>query len=874
MSRALAIAVALALHASLHAQFAAQFAAPPEWRALGPGNTSGRIVDLAVDPSDHDVWYVATASGGLWRTTNGGTTFTPVFEREATISLGAVAVSPSAAGTVWIGTGEANARNSVSWGDGVYVSRDAGATWTHAGLRESAQIGRIAAHPTDAGVVLVAACGRLWGPNAERGVFRTRDGGKSWQHVLAVDADTGAVDVLFDPKEPERAYAATWTRRRDAFDGNDPAVRWGPGSGIWRSDDGGATWKRLTAGLPTCAMGRIGLSLCLAKAASLYAVIETERVGQNDGAATGGEHKHASFLGGQKENVQGEQGEKGFETGGVFRSDDGGDNWTRVNSLNPRPYYYAQIRVDPQDVDRVYVLGPNFHRSTDGGKTFAEVGDHRLHPDFHAMWIDPADPTTLLIGNDGGVARSADRGATWRFFENLPCAQFYRVAVDDSLPYRIVGGLQDNGTWLVPSRTRHSDGIRIGDVFNLGWGDGFTALPHPVDLDFVWFTSQYGAIGWRNLRSGETGGVERPKLTDGEALRFQWDTPYAVAHKEPDVLWIGAQRVIRATERGKSAEFASPELTTHPQAAITALAVSTKVKGELWAGTADGRVWLTKNAGKAWKEVTGDIQDAPAGLHVADLESSHADGNVAWLAFDGHRSDDTGVHLFRTTNGGRTWKRIGSGIDRGPVLALQQGTHNEDLLFAGTEFGAFVSLDAGDSFTPLRGNLPTVAVRDFAIQERERELVAATHGRGLFVLDVAGLEGLTKKARAKDLAILDPVRAVTWTVLPHRLAYGDGAWAAPNPPLVAAVHVWIGASNPPALELEILEKTGPSLRTLPVPRAAGLHRIAWDLRRENDQGPRVGPGTYTVRLKGENVAIEGKLDVVADPWVKPVPASR
>ncbi|MCC6783322.1 MAG: hypothetical protein IT457_10815 [Planctomycetes bacterium] len=852
----------------------AQLAAPPTWRSLGPGNPSGRIVDLAVDPSDRDVWYVATASGGLWKTANGGTSFAPVFDREATVSLGAVAVSPSEPNTVWVGTGEANARNSVSWGDGVYVSRDGGKSFTHAGLRESFQIGRIAAHPSDPTLALVAAAGRLWGPNQERGVFRTRDGGRSWQHVLAVDPDTGAIDVLFDGKDGNRAFAATWTRRRNAFDVNDPAVRFGSGSGLWRSEDAGATWKRLTNGLPSCAMGRIGITQCVASPATLYAVIETERIGQDSGAQTGGENKHGSFLGGQKENVQDQQGAAGHETGGVFRSDDGGDTWRRVNSLNPRPYYYSQIRVDPQDKERVYVLGPNYYRSTDGGKTFAEVGDHRLHVDFHALWIDPADPETLLIGSDGGVALSSDRGVTWRFAENLPCAQYYRVAVDERLPYRIFGGLQDNGTWVVPSRTRHSDGIRVGDVFNIGWGDGFTALPHPTDQDFVWFESQYGAIGWRHLRTAESGGVERPKLAEGETLRFQWDTPYAVHPKEPDVLWIGAQRVIRATERGKQAECVSQDLTTHELAAITSLSLSHKTKGVVWAGTADGRVWSTRNAGKAWKEHTADLGDAPKGLHVADLEASRVDANVAWLAFDGHRSDDLGVHLFRTTNGGRSWKRIGTGIDRGPVLALQQGAHNEDLLFAGTEFGVFVSLDAGDSFAPLRGNLPTVAVRDFAVQARERELVAATHGRGLFALDIAGLEGLTRKTRAKDIALIEPVRAVQWAVLPHRLVYGDAAWSVPNPPVAAALHVWVGAANAPALELEILEKAGPAVRTLAVPSGAGLHRVEWNLARENEGGPRVAPGSYTVRLKGENLAIEQKLELIADPIGKESPATR
>lgn len=844
----------------------AQLAAPPQWRTLGPGNTSGRIVDLAVDPIDHDVWYVASASGGLWKTTNGGTTFAPVFDHADTVSLGAVAVAPSQPQTVWVGTGEANARNSVSWGDGCYVSRDGGATFTHVGLEATAQIGRIAIHPTNPELVLVAACGRLWGPNPERGVYRTADGGKSWVQALKVDAETGAVDVVFDPGDPNRVYAATWTRRRNAFDVNDPEVRFGKGAGIWRSTDAGATWTRLIHGLPNCAMGRIGLAVSPAKPGAVWALVSSERIGQKD--KDDDKRTLGSFLGGQQPNVQDQQGDDGYETGGVFRSDDGGDSWHRVNSLNPRPYYFGQIRVDPQDVERLYVLGPNWYVSTDGGKKFDEVGGARLHPDYHALWIDPKDPKVLLIGNDGGIARSTDRGATWRFFSNLPVAQYYRVAVDEAEPYRIYGGLQDNGSWVVPSRTRWSDGTRIGDVFNIGWGDGFTALPHPTVPDLMFYSSQFGAVGWRNLRTGDGGGVSKPEPEKDQPLRFEWDTPYVIAEKEPDVIWLGAQRLIRAFERGAKSEFASPDLTSGPPAGITAIALTPKTKGVIWVGTADGRLWSTRNAGKAWKDMAEGQRELPEKLRVSDVELSSADAQVAWVAYDGHRSDDLGVHLFKTTNGGRTFKSIGAGIERGPVLSLQQGAHNPDLLFAGTEFGAYASLDGGDSFFPLRGNLPTVAVRDFAIQARERELVIGTHGRGLWTLDIGGLEGFTKKLRGKSLALCEMRRAVLWVVNPHRLDYGNDSFQIANPPIEAPIHYVVGSQLGGAPTLEILEKGGAVIRKIDAGGEPGLHRVAWDLNRQNDKGEaagRVGPGTYTVRLRSDAVTVDAELQVVADP---------
>jgi photosystem II stability/assembly factor-like uncharacterized protein len=836
---------------------------PPMWRGLGPANMSGRIVDVAVDPRDDRRWFIASASGGLFRTLDAGTTFEPVFDSAATISLGAVAVAPSAPETIWVGTGEANARNSVSWGDGVYVSRDGGNSFSHSGLAESFQIGRIAIHPGDPNTVLVAALGRLWGPNRERGVFKTTDGGKTWKHTLAIDADTGAVDVLFDPADPTRSIAATWTRRRGAFDVNHPILRFGPNAGIWLSSDAGSTWTRSTEGLPRTHMGRIGLTICASQPNVVYAVIATDK--------TGTTKEFEGPLTGQIANAQDKQGPEGRDTGGVFRSDDGGSTWQRVNSLTPRPYYYSQIRVAPNDPDRVYVLGTQLHVSTDGGKNFTEITDHKLHVDFHALWIDPARPDHLFIGNDGGLAVTHDRGRHWRFVTSLVCGQYYRIAVDRSMPYRIVGGLQDNGSWITPSRTRFADGIRIGDVLNIGWGDGFTALPHPTEPELYFFSSQFGNIQWRDLRSGATGGVARPSTSENEPLRFAWDTPYAIARHEPEVVWVGGNRLIRAADRGRTANFASPDLTATTDGTITSLSLSSKTKGLIWCGTSDGKLWLTRNAGKQWKDVGEGNKTLPTALHVADIESSHTNAALAWVAFDGHRSDDDRVHLFRTDNSGRTFDRIGDGIERGPVLALQQGLENPDLLFAGTEFGVWVSFDRGDHFESLRGNLPTIAVRDFAIEPRSHELVIGTHGRGLFVLDITGFEGVSTKSRAKPLHLVPPPAVTLWAELPHRLAYGHDSWTVPNPPPHTPIHYWVGSQGITGLRVQIQEKKGATIRTLDVPGSPGFHRVAWDLRSDDgngNPGPRVGVGDYVVRLTTDSTTLEAPLVLVTDPNAK------
>ena len=950
-----------------------------KWRFLGPANMSGRITGLAVDPSRPSTIYAATASGGLFKSATGGTTWKPVFEKEGAICVGAVALAPSDPDVVWVGTGEANPRNSVGWGDGVYVSRDGGGSWKHVGLEKTFQIGAVAVHPKDPNTVFVAACGRLWGPNPERGLYRTRDGGKTWELVLFVDDRTGAVDVVIDPSNPKHILAATYERQRDEFDGNHPAKRWGPGSGIWASWDGGDTWRKVTAGLPTVKMGRIGFSLFHRDPRIVYALIETERVGwargnrktapgaksrpsRTGGARRGrrgsgylgiqgmepsadgkglvfdvveggpawkgglrsddtvtkvngipvksrqdlmqvfyslrgggimkveilraGKKKTLSIklgfrggrgfqgsLGGQRENVQDKQGPKGFETGGVFRSDDGGRTWRRVNSLNPRPYYFCRIQVDPNDPDRIYVLGVRYYVSEDGGKTFKPF---RImpHPDFHAIWIDPKDSDHYLLGCDGGLQVTWDRGKTFRFFENIPCGQFYHVDADEREPYFVYGGLQDNGSWGGPSRTRFSDGIRLEDWFGIGGGDGFVCRASRTRPGVVFSESQLGNIGWRNILTGEGGRVRRPRPPKGKRLRFNWDTPYLLSPHAQDMIWIGGNYVILSTDMGARSRIVSPEISRTDRGSATALAESPLKQGLLYVGTDDGALWMTPDGGKTWKDIGKAVPGLPGPRFVSGLEASRfAEGRV-YLSYDGHRSDDLGVYLYVSGDYGKSWRRIGKGIDKGPIHEVREDPFNPDLLYVGTEFGIFASLDRGEHFFSIKGNLPTVPVRDMVVQEKERELVAATHGRSLWVLDVSGLEACTAKAVKEEAALFRPVRGVQWFRYTRR-TYGAGWFIAPNPPPGVNIHYWLKGDVKDDVSIFITDPTGNTIRYLKGSKKAGLHTVFWNFRKEAAQvsrrtrrGPRgstAGPGTYGVRLKIGKKSFSTTLQVVSDP---------
>jgi photosystem II stability/assembly factor-like uncharacterized protein len=936
------------------------------WRNIGPTAMGGRVIDLAVHPERARIFYVASATGGLWKTTNNGTTFAPVFEHEGSSSVGAVALAPSNPEVVWVGTGEANARNSVSWGDGVYRSDDGGKSWTHAGLAETRHVGAIAVHPTEPEVVFVAAMGRTWGPNPERGLYRTRDAGATWERVLFVDEATGCIDVVIDPVLPDVVYAATYQRQRDAFDSNDPAVQTGPGSGLWRSLDGGSSWERLTAGLPTVDIGRIGLELYAADPRVAFAIIETAGTGERgapprsadrvslgirgrdaedggflvesvtsgesaaqagleegdlivaiDGADVagradlvaalaglapgahaelnyrrGGEElgttlnllgrleagrteSFAGSQGGQIANAQGRQGEQGFESGGVFRSEDRGTTWTRINSLNPRPFYYSQIRVNPLDERELWVLGISLHHSDDGGAEFGTRG-RGVHPDHHAMWIDPRDPEHVILGNDGGLYVTWDDGATWDHLDVLPICQFYNVAVDTRTPYHVYGGLQDNGSWGGPSATRIG-GTRTADWIKTGGGDGFHCAVDPENPDLVYSESQNGAITRLNVRTGEGARVARPQ--GSRDLRFNWNTPFLLSPHNSSILFYAGNAVIRSIDRGESAVRISPDVARTERGSATALAQSPLDEDVLFVGTDDGALWTTRNGGMEWLPIA-EALGVEQPLYVSDIEPSPHRARTVYVTLDGHRSNDERPYVFKSTDDGDTFTSIASNLPLGSVRTIALDPVNESLLFVGTEFGCFVSIDDGGSWAPLGSGLPTVPVHDLVVHPSESDLVAGTHGRGIWIADVAPLQALATSVLA-EAHFLFPVQAVRdWNTPPGGEPSGARLFVGENPARGAAIYYWLGADQGGEVELTVRDATGRAVRTLRGPGEAGLHLVRWDLRaqargragqqrRPGDfgRGASAEVGDYAVTLELGEEPPARVVRVLADPLV-------
>jgi photosystem II stability/assembly factor-like uncharacterized protein len=806
-------------------------------RCIGPANMGGRVVDLAVVESRPATVYVATASGGLWKTTNNGTTWAPVFEREATVSLGSVAVAPSNPDVVWVGTGEANARNSVSWGDGVYKSIDGGRTWHNVGLRDTQHVGRVVIHPTNPDVVYVAALGRVWGPNGERGVYKTTDGGTTWQQVKYLDEQTGFIDLVMDPADPETLYAAAYRVRRDAFSGGNPAEQFAPHAGLYKTTDGGKTWARLTRGLPDRPIGRCGLAVSRRDPRTLYAVVQTD----------------STLLRRETEWGQPARTNDDAATGGVFRSDDRGETWVKVNDLCPRPFYFGQVRLDPADDRRLYVLGVALHISEDGGRTFrAETAG--LHADLHALWIDPRDPDHLVAGSDGGVYFSYDRGRNWEHAKNLPIGQFYAVAVDLGKPYWVYGGLQDNGTWGGPSATRNVDGITVANWSRLLPMDGFQCQVDPKDASVVYAEGQFGELRRVNVGTGVSVNI-RPQPSEGQPeYRFNWNSPLLLSPHDPKTVYFGGNVLFRSADRGDHWAAISPDLTRGKPGrspdfghTLTAIAESPVKAGVLWAGTDDGRLHVSRNGGRDWTDVSANVPGVPRSRHVSRLIASHFAEGTAYLALDRHRNDDRRPYLFRTTDYGATWKPLTNDLSAGgPVYVVRESSRNPDLLFAGTEFGLFVSLDGGGGWCRY-GGLPTVAVHDLVIHPRQRELVVATHGRSIYIVDVAPLEQMTTRTLAAPAHLFDVKPVTLFRRHGTHGLQGARLYAAPNPPAAAALYYHLAAKAEGSVRLTIRDARGKSVAELKGPAEAGLHRLNWP--------PEEGPGEYSAELRvGERAA--------------------
>lgn len=1100
-----------------------------KWRSIGPANMAGRITDIAIHDKDPSLWFIATASGGILKTINQGTTVTHQFDKQDTVSLGAIAVDPTDVNVVWAGTGEANPRNSVSYGDGVYKSIDGGATWKNMGLRKTYQISRILVSPKDPKVVYVGAAGRLYGPNEDRGVFKTADGGENWEKVLFVDNKTGVIDMVMDPTNPDTIIAAFWDRQRDGFDswpgsvpkpdgvdGYDPIRKWGPGSGLFKSTDAGKTWRKLTNGLPTNNMGRIGIDWQTKASHALFAIIDCEEIGkgpapfaaflglvgankegkaivtqvmpkspaeksgfkvgdqlisigekaigdydevtailrakkvgekvtiqvkrgeetltlesaltgrpgvaqsqaavagvwlgvtaedkegkivvtrvtpdapsekaglkegdviaQYEGKAAGayndmvaqvrtraagdkikmqvmrgtetmeltvtlenrpgaptqaptgpsnvymgiqGENSDAggalltditadgpaqkagiepndivksmggkpianydAFVAairefkvgdkvkvsvargaetkelevtmaardglpndrpntysyfGQTPNIQDMQGAKGYEYGGVYRSDDGGETWVRVNSLNTRPMYFSVVKVDPNDANRIYVLGVTQFKSEDGGVTFDGNFGRGVHADCHDLWIDSNDGRHMVIGGDGGFYVSYDRGINWDHINTAAVGQFYHVAISPKHPYWVVGGLQDNGSWGGPAISKNG-GTLNEDWLSIGSGDGFVCQVDQQDPDLIYSESQNGSISRRHLKTGERASIRPARSATSATVRFNWNTPFILSSQNSKIFYTVGNYVFRSLDRGNNLIPISPEITLTTRGSGTAISESPRNSNVLYAGTDDGALWVTRNNGFEWKNITANL-GIPSPRWVATIEASRFEDGRVFVALDGHRSDDDEPYLFESNDFGDTWRSIRSNIPTGSTRCLREDISNQNLLYAGTEFALWFSMDRGAHWTKLNTNLPTVAIHEVAQHPTNGEIVAATHGRSLWACDVSGLRQMKPENFATQVAMFKPEEVVRWRTEPSR-GNTNRRYAGENP--TSGAQIWYALpTKVERVSVRIEDIEGKIVRELRGETASGLHRLTWDLGAQAAPTPRGGTG--------------------------------
>jgi S1-C subfamily serine protease/photosystem II stability/assembly factor-like uncharacterized protein len=1084
------------------------------WRNVGPANMGGRIVDLAVNESDPNTFWGATASGGLIKTTNAGVSFTHQFDRESTVSIGAVAVSKSNPEILWVGTGENNPRNSVSYGDGVYKSVDGGKTWTNMGLKKTFQVGEIVIHPTNPDIVYVGALGRLYGSNEERGVYKTTDGGKTWERAFYIDERTGIIEMQMHPTDPETLIVTAWERLRDGFDswpgsevpipegygGYDPIRKWGPSSGLYKTTDGGKTWRKLTQGLPTSQLGRIGIDWYQKDPNVVFAVVDCENIGKGpaplnvlwgavgenrngkvivtqvypkspaanggllvgdtieamgdkpitdfdqildelrtkkgndklalsisrgeekrsmefalasraasgqrtgvwfgafgededegikvvqtapdspaskagiqaddiivefDGAkavsweeitgkassksvgdkikiklvrsgetkelevvmeerpsgggrggaaaqqsptyvgitgqnATGGgatitevtengpaakagilkgdivkeiqgkpvadyrtalgmlremkagdklllkiaratelkeievtvenrplpPRPYTASLGGQAQNIQDQQGAKGYEYGGIYKSTDGGESWTRINSLHSRPMYFSVIRVDPSDDQKIYLLGVSQYKSSDGGVTFDASLGRGVHADGHALWINPRDGRHMIIGVDGGVYTSYDRGNRWDHLNTLALGQFYHVAIAPKYPYYVYGGLQDNGTWGGPSLSLSGSGPVNEDWLSVGGGDGFMCRVDPNDPDLVYWTSQDGNMGRRHMKTGERASI-RAQAPEGEpAYRFNWNTPFLLSNANSRIFYAAGNYVFRSLDRGSNLEKISPEITLTKRGSATALSESPRNANVLYVGTDDGALWVTRDGGKEWTEI-GRNMNLPAPRWVSTIEASRFAEARVYVCLDGHRSNDDDPYVFVSDDYGKTWKSIRANLPWGSTRCLRESPLNENVLMVGTEFAVFASGNRGEYWNKLNSNLPTVAVFDFAFHPTNGEVVAATHGRSLWIADVTPLHQFASSQVTESPFLYKPITAIRWRREATR-GTTNRRFVGENPPAGASLFYSL-PNKAEQVGIRVYDVNGTLLRELRGSSEAGLHRVGWDL---------------------------------------------
>ncbi len=865
-------------------------------RSVGPAGMSGRIADLTAVASNPDIIYVGAATGGVWKTVNGGMTWKPLFDAQRVAAIGAVAVFQPNPAVVWVGTGEGNPRNSASVGYGAYKSLDGGETWQSAGLEKTERIHRIVLHPTNPDIAYAAAMGQMWGENPDRGVFRTTDGGKSWKKILYVNEKTGCADLVMDPSNPNKLFAAMWEYRRWPWFFKSG----GAGSGLHVTYDGGESWKAITGsdGLPKGELGRIGVAIARNNPDVVYALVEATK------------------------NT-------------LCRSDDGGKSWQTINdspNIAPRPFYYADLRVDPQNENRVYSLHSNLQVSHDGGKSFSTIA-RGVHSDHHALWIHPTDGSFLIEGNDGGVAVSRDHGKTWRFIDNLPLAQFYHINVDADIPFNIYGGMQDNGSWRGPSDVWENNGIRNWHWNEVGFGDGFATLVDPSDPSYGYAMSQGGYLIRYNWKTGERKDI-RPWAPDGVELRFNWNAAIAADPFDSRTILYGSQFVHCSTDRGNSWNIISPDLTTNDTTkqkqaesggltkdvtaaenftTIVTLAPSPVQKEVLWVGTDDGNVQVTRDGGKTWTNVVKNIPGVPPLTWVPHIEASRHDAGTAYVVFDDHRRSNWTTYLYRTTDYGKSWtsltKNNPAGKDGlwGYALVVEEDPVNRNLLFLGTEFGLWVSFDGGGQWMKWTHGFPTVSAMALIIHPRDHDLVIGTHGRAAYVLDdVRPLRTVSKEILEKPLHLFEipsayqhEVRAMSGYHFPadamfkgDQRPYGALITYSLNIPRDSLMAKRGGDSagsegeerserrDSAKVDIEILDSSGKVVRKFAGTADRGLNRVSWNLRMDGSktprlgrpapgdftpQGPQVLPGTYTVRIKAGRRETSGVVQILADP---------
>ena len=826
------------------------------WREIGPASMSGRISDIAVYEPNTNIWYVGTAHGGVWKTVNNGTTFEAQFQDNGLMSIGDIAVSQNNPDLVYVGTGESNNRQSTSWGDGMFKSTDGGKTYTGIGLQTSKHINRVVIDPRDNDVVWVAATGPLFGSGGERGIFKTVDGGKTWKQTLKVDDDTGANDLVIDPSDNKILYASTYQRRRSVCCMNGG----GPGSGIWKSTDAGETWTRLTKGLPSGPLGRIGLDLFRKRPNVIYASIE--------GPAPEGRGRGAGGGGGRGGPAVGVD----ESATGLYRSDDAGATWKKVNNENARPMYFSQVRVDPNDPDVVYMGGVGLHQTIDGGRSVATDVAQPIHDDVHAIWIDPHDSNHVIIGNDGGLAQSWDMAKTWVFIPNLPVGLFYHVSVDMATPFNICGGMQDNYDWCGPSQVRGAVGIANHHWATVQGGDGFVVLQDPRDNRVIYSESQDGNLTRVDRLTNESISIRPQPPTGEERYRWHWDTPMIISPHDPAVVYVGANRVFRAPDRGLTFTPISPDLTSNIDrdtivtmglkgsdikiskddgisawGTIVALAESPKTAGLLYAGTDDGHLQVTKDGGKAWTDVYGKFPGAPQGGFVSRIAPSRYDAGTVYATIDDHRQGNFATYIYVSKDYGQSWTSLNGNLKDVVIKAITEDPKNPDVLYAGAETGLYVSVDRGASWSRPAWNLPNVRVDEILIHPRDNAMVLATHGRAIWVLD--HVEPIQEYAAARNTEaklftpppssmFRRPARDRNYEFWGNQVFYGE------NPPQAAVISYFTKA-KPSSLALKISDATGREVRTIDVPAAslkAGIDAACWDLRVEPIEAPDTGNG--------------------------------